>query len=272
MPSYVVTGASRGIGLEFVRTLSRDAQNVVIGVVRNKAEAEKALGEAMSKNLSFLEADITDLDALKSAATETARLTGAGLDYLINNAALMPNTTRYRTLGDFADAPQTLNKDLQNCFEVNVIGVINTVNAFIPLLRKGREKKVFTLSTGLADPDFINQIDIAVAAPYSISKAAVNLAVASYSALYKSEGILFMAISPGFVDTAGAAVPSPDNAEDMKGLQDMASKFAAYAPHFTAASTPQESVNTMLKLFEKSSIKNGNGGTFVSHLGNKQWL
>ena len=75
----------------------------------------------MPENLSFLEADITDLDALKvgvpmpyhtvavlrckliapkSAATETARLTGGGLDYLINNAALVSNTSRYRTLGD----------------------------------------------------------------------------------------------------------------------------------------------------------------------------
>ena len=52
----------------------------------------------------------------------------------------------------------------------------------------------------------------------------------------------------------------------------MGAKFAAYAPHFKAPDTPQESVNTMLKLFEKSSIKNSNGGTFVSHLGNKQWL
>ncbi len=58
----------------------------------------------------------------------------------------------------------------------------------------------------------------------------------------------------------------------MKGLQDLAGKFAAYAPHFTAPATPQESVNDMLKLFERSSIKNGNGGTFVSHFGNKQWL
>lgn len=58
----------------------------------------------------------------------------------------------------------------------------------------------------------------------------------------------------------------------MKAFQDMAGKFAAYAPHFTAPSTPQESVNDMLKLFERSSIEKGNGGTFVSHFGNKQWL
>ena len=58
----------------------------------------------------------------------------------------------------------------------------------------------------------------------------------------------------------------------MKAFQDIAGKFSAYAPHFTAPSTPQESVSDMLKLFERSSIKDGNGGTFVSHFGNKQWL
>lgn len=107
-----------------------------------------------------------------------------------------------------ADEHQTLVKDLQVCFEVNVIGVISTIQTFIPLLRKGNAKKVFTLSSGMADIDLINQIDVAVAAPYSISKGALNIAVAKYSALYKGEGILFMAVSPGFVATDGAGVPS----------------------------------------------------------------
>ena len=105
-----------------------------------------------------------------------------------------------------ADDPQTLVKDLQTSFEVNVIGVVNTVNTFIPLLRIGQVKKVFTLSTGMADMDLVNQLEVAVAGPYSISKAAVNGVVAKYNALYKSEGILFMAISPGLVDT-GTLVP-----------------------------------------------------------------
>lgn len=74
----------------------------------------------------------------------------------------------------------------------------------MPLLRKGSEKKVLTLSTGLADTEVINQVDIDIAAPYSISKGAVNVAVAKYNALYKKEGFLFMAISPGYVDTGNA--------------------------------------------------------------------
>ena len=68
-------------------------------------------------------------------------------------------------------------------------------------------KIVFTLSTGGADADLINPIDLADGAPYASSKGAVNIAIAKYKAEYKNEGILFMAISPGFVNTDGA-VPS----------------------------------------------------------------
>ena len=51
--------------MQFVRTLSSNDQNIVIGLVRNRVAAEKAFGENVPKNLSFLEADITDLSALK---------------------------------------------------------------------------------------------------------------------------------------------------------------------------------------------------------------
>ena len=112
---------------------------------------------------------------------------------------ILTRSSHYR-----ADDPQTLIKDLQMSFDVNVIGVIKTVNTYIPLLLKGQKKKVFTLSTGAADIDLINRIHLAVAAPYAISKAALNAAIAKYSALYKSDGILFMAISPGLVNTGGA--------------------------------------------------------------------
>ena len=51
--------------LQFVRTLSVDPQNTVVGLVRNKVAAEKAFGSATPKNLSLIAADITDPDALK---------------------------------------------------------------------------------------------------------------------------------------------------------------------------------------------------------------
>lgn len=105
MPSYVVTGASRGIGArlprllsqtvltktqyEFIRKLAKDQSNTVIGLVRNKAATEERLAKDSIKNVTIIEADITDFAAQQKAAAETAKQTGGSLDYLINNAALL---------------------------------------------------------------------------------------------------------------------------------------------------------------------------------------
>jgi NAD(P)-dependent dehydrogenase (short-subunit alcohol dehydrogenase family) len=108
MPSYVITGASRGIGVRlvpipsplslqhanldeqyaFLQHLSSQPSNTIIGIVRDKASTdEKIAAEGVLKNVHILEADVTDIDALRKAAEETAKLTGGGLDVLINNAA-----------------------------------------------------------------------------------------------------------------------------------------------------------------------------------------
>lgn len=97
--------------------------------------------------------------------------------------------------------PHDLEKDLAESFRVNVIGNINLFNLFLPLIRKGDAKKVITISSGMADIDLISKYDIDVAGPYAISKAAMNAAVAKYSAVGRKEGILFMSISPGLVET-----------------------------------------------------------------------
>jgi NAD(P)-dependent dehydrogenase (short-subunit alcohol dehydrogenase family) len=53
----------------------------------------------------------------------------------------------------------------------------------------------------MGDLDFVNEVEVDVAAPYAISKAGINMVIAKYNALYKREGILFMSICPGSVDT-----------------------------------------------------------------------
>lgn len=53
----------------------------------------------------------------------------------------------------------------------------------------------------MSDLEFISKSGIEVAAPYSISKAAMNTAVAKYSAQYAADGVLFFSISPGVIDT-----------------------------------------------------------------------
>lgn len=52
----------------------------------------------------------------------------------------------------------------------------------------------------------------------------------------------------------------------------MIDQFANYAPGFKGPIAPHESVQQILKVVDKSSVDGGAGGSFVSHLGTKQWL
>ena len=102
----------------------------------------------------------------------------------------------------FSDSnQQALEEDLLNSFRVNTLGLVHAVQAFIPLIRKSTIKKVVNISSAMADIALINELDLEFGGPYSASKAASNVIIAKYSAAYKTEGILFLSISPGYVAT-----------------------------------------------------------------------
>lgn len=71
----------------------------------------------------------------------------------------------------------------------------------MPLVLKGRVKKVVTLSSGVADIEPIAKYKFDNGAPYAVSKAAMNLIAAKFSAEYSDKGVLFLSISPGVIDT-----------------------------------------------------------------------
>ncbi|KAJ9608848.1 hypothetical protein H2200_006619 [Cladophialophora chaetospira] len=263
MPSYVVTGASRGIGYGFIQHLSQDPSNIVVGLVRDKPATDRKIQQDGIKNVTILQADITDREALKAARDQVKELTGGSLDYLINNAAYVSHLTTGKFLDEFEDDSNSLEDDMWTAFNTNVVGVINTINAFLPLVKKSAIKKVVTLTSGMGDLDFVNSLGIWESAPYSMSKAAVNIAIAKYSARYKSEGILFFSISPGVVDTAAAAAP---------GIEGLVEKFLKGAPDFPGPMTPLQSVEQVLKVVNLKSVENGDGGAFVSHHGDKNWF
>lgn len=72
----------------------------------------------------------------------------------------------------------------------------------MPLLKAGEAKKVITISSGVGDLDFTLQCEFDVSVPYSVSKAALNLAIGKYAVKYKDEGFIFLSVSPGLVNTA----------------------------------------------------------------------
>ncbi|TFY65907.1 hypothetical protein EVG20_g5179 [Dentipellis fragilis] len=266
MPSYVITGANRGIGLAFVRQLSAKPDNVVIALVRNVGTVDE-LKSLNRSNVHILQADIGDLASLQRAAAETAKITGGSLDVLINNAAMLPNERDALPLDGYpAGQEQLLADDLVALFTVNVVGVAHTINTFLPLVKKGSLKKVIVISSGAGDLDLTLASGYETSGPYSISKAAVNMAVAKYAAEYKPQGILFLAISPGLVDTATRAL----TAKELEDAKKMVTKFKKIAPNWERPLTADESVEMMLKVFDDLTPENS--GAFLSHKGNKEWL
>ncbi|RDX44682.1 short-chain dehydrogenases/reductase [Lentinus brumalis] len=267
MPSYVVTGASRGIGLEFVRQFSQDPSNVVFALARNPQNATKLhdLGKTAS-NLHIVKGDLDDVQSLKAAAAEVAKVTGGSLDYLINNGAYTVVEHAKFNVTQFPDE-KTLEDDLIAAFRTNVAGVAHTINIFLPLLRKGSAKKVITLSTGLADTDVILNTGFNVNPQYSISKAALNMLIAHYAVTLKDEGFIFLALSPGVVNSAEKP-PSPEDVEDFKK---MVKRFQVYDPEWDGVPlTPQKSVSLMRDVIAKVGPKDT--GAFISQYGNKKWL
>ncbi len=62
------------------------------------------------------------------------------------------------------------------------------------------------------------------------------------------------------------------NEKELQAIMGLTAKFQKYAPHFKGPMTAEESVKCVVSVVEKASIANGDGGSFVSHLGTKQWL
>ncbi|KAJ9152057.1 NAD(P)-binding domain protein [Pleurostoma richardsiae] len=271
MSSYLITGVSRGIGFAFLRYISADPANTVVGLVRDKVTTEKKVSEELGTrpNVHIIQADITDYDSLKKSVDQVSPIVNGSLDYLIANAGYISDWSAYHPLGSLGNDPQRLEDDLLECFRVNTIGNIHLFNLYMPLILKGGIKKVITLSSGFADNDLTTEYSIDVAGPYSISKAAMNTAVAKFSAEYAGDGVLFMSIAPGAVEVGQDRNLTEDQ---IKNAVALGAKFARYAPHFRGRTTPEESVKDMMSVIEGASLASVHGGCFISHHGNKQWL
>ncbi|CVL11641.1 related to protoporphyrinogen oxidase [Fusarium proliferatum] len=273
MTIYVITGISRGLGYELARQLSNDHSNTVVGIVRDKSATITKISQDAElnrrSNIHVIEADLTNYNALKDAVNETAKITGGSIDYLIANAAYVSKFDTFDPMGALGNTPKELEDDLKMLFDVNVVANIHLFNLFIPLILRGKEKKVVTISTGLADLEFTNNFEHEFTPLYSISKAAMNMAVAKFNAQYKKKGVLFMSVCPGMVDVGQFNHATPQQMEAMGGMM---AKFKEYAPHFTGPATAEAAVKDMRAVWENATIEGGYGGAYLSQFGNKQWL
>jgi len=211
--AVLITGAARGIGFELVRQYAADARNTVIAAVRDPTHAEHLNELAKQhRNVPVITMDVSDEASIKSSLVKVQGITDH-LNVLINNAGILNH--------DADDTALALKKkDFIELFTVNVVGPLEVIQTFIPLLRSQSPAAVVAnISTGLAS----NVVSVqwgAKSAGYGASKAALNYITTQLSANVKD--VVFLAISPGWVQTdmGKTAGNPPTTAEDsVKGIR-----------------------------------------------------
>lgn len=137
MSSYLITGAGRGLGIELATQLSllpADRVSVVFAASRSSPTgALQRLVDQSQGRVVHIFATVTDRQSINKAVEEVeGKLSGKGLDVLINNAGVMP--------GAFEGIAKMDN--LRYAFEVNVEAVQEMTAALLPLLKRGKEKQI----------------------------------------------------------------------------------------------------------------------------------
>ncbi|MGF1341160.1 SDR family oxidoreductase [Streptomyces flavovirens] len=134
--TWFITGASRGIGLELVRQLLAQGDNVA-ATTRSTERLTAALGgTADTSRLLALTVDLTDEAEVGSAVDQAAERFGR-LDVVVNNAGY----------GFLAAVEETSTKDVRDMLDVQVVGVWNVLRAALPFLREQRAGRVINISS-----------------------------------------------------------------------------------------------------------------------------
>jgi NAD(P)-dependent dehydrogenase (short-subunit alcohol dehydrogenase family) len=185
----VLTGASRGLGLEFTRRWL-EAGHRVFALSRTAGGSElESLARAHPGGLHRAACDVAD-DASVAAAARAVGRVWDGVDLLLNNAG---------TYGDGDATIETVDLDeVRRVFEVNALGPIRVTRAFLPLLRRGTSPRVVQITSLMGS---IADNESGGAWAYRLSKAALNMATRNLAHELGAHSILGVAIHPGWVRT-----------------------------------------------------------------------
>jgi NAD(P)-dependent dehydrogenase (short-subunit alcohol dehydrogenase family) len=190
MSTILITGANKGLGREAARRLLDDGHDVWAGA-RDPQRGAAAAQEIGARSLVL---DVTDDASVHAAAETVAAATGGVLDVLINNAGISGGAVPIREL---------TAAHMQAVYDVNVLGPVRMLHAFLPLLERSASPVVVNVSSGLgslthsADPDSA-YANIIVPAYFS-SKAALNMLTTQYARALPAMRI--NSVDPGYTAT-----------------------------------------------------------------------
>ncbi|TEW52847.1 SDR family oxidoreductase [Psychromonas algicola] len=184
METVLITGASRGIGLELTKQFL-DLNYKVISTYRVKPSL--ALDTLTSnKNLTLIELEVTNEDSISNLSRT---LSGITIDILINNAGVIGPEQQ-----SMAEIKQ---QDWLNTFATNSIAPLMVSHAVLPSIQAASKPRILTISSLMGS---INSDSVGMYA-YRSSKAAVNKVMKILSVELKDQGIAVCLIHPGWVQT-----------------------------------------------------------------------
>lgn len=193
----LVTGASRGLGLEFVKQYAQDQWNV-IACCRQPTQAK----ELQALSIDYPSVKIIKLDVCndKEISQLAKILSGIPIDILINNAGI---------LGKAYTSIETVSKkEMMEVFLTNAIGPLQIAKVLLPNLTLGALKTIVNISSQLGSITFNTQkIDPSLTTPYKgyyayrASKVALNMLMKTLSLEWYSKGIRILLLHPGWVKT-----------------------------------------------------------------------
>lgn len=182
MKNALITGANRGIGLEFVRQLKSQGY-YIFGCCRHPEKATELRDVADE----LIKLDVTndhDIEALKTSLHKRP------IDLLVNNAGI--SGEQGVTVGNID------RKNFLHVLDVNCIGAIKVSDALIPNLQASTDKNILVISSQMGS---ISDNKRGRSYAYRASKAALNCVMRSFAIDVEAEGIHVMLIHPGWVKT-----------------------------------------------------------------------
>ncbi|MEL6440205.1 MAG: SDR family oxidoreductase [Cyanobacteria bacterium J06621_8] len=175
--TYLVTGANRGIGLEYCRQLKEQGQEV-IAVCRSSSPELDHLGIQVETDI-----DLTELAAVQNLVKS---LKGKNIDVLINNAGIVERITLEQL--DFTS--------IRRQFEINAIAPLRLTRILLPNLSSGAKVIMMTSRMGS-----IGDNTSGGSYGYRMSKVAMSMAGKSLAYDLKPKGIAVAILHPGLVKT-----------------------------------------------------------------------
>lgn len=185
MIHVVITGANRGIGLEFVSQYLHNGDHVLATYRENLGGLEE-LQQSFPKQLKIAQLDVTDKEA---GSTLLACASNGVIDLLIHNAGIYPDAE--------PESSDAVDKWLR-AFLVNSVSPIRLTYQLLPALRRGTKAGVAFLSSKMGS---IADNTSGGSYLYRSSKAALNAGAKSLAIDLQEDGIPVVVLHPGWVQT-----------------------------------------------------------------------